>query len=65
MTTPLDVSDPATFDRWCALPEEDDRTLEEFAADGGKPMFPPNRDERIRREARALAGIPTGNTGTR
>lgn len=41
----LDVSDPATFDLWCAQPAYDQRTLEEFAEDGG-PLWiegPPNR----------------------
>jgi hypothetical protein len=67
----LDVTDPATFDRWCDTPAWDTRTLEEFAAAGGYPVFPPNRDERILAEARALAGLPprriapTGNRGTR
>jgi hypothetical protein len=55
----LDVSDPATFEGWCSAPAWDTRTLEEFAADGGYPAFPPNLDERGRRVA------PTGNTGTR
>lgn len=56
---PIDATDPSTFDRWCQQPDYDTRTLNEFAADGGKPMFPPNRHERGRRI------VPTGNTGTR
>jgi hypothetical protein len=51
--TRLDVSDPQTMERWCATPDYDTRTLEEFAADGGYPAGPPNRI------------APTGNTGTR
>ena len=41
---PLDVSDPRTLERWCSAPAYDTRTLEEFAADGGHPAFPPNRE---------------------
>lgn len=43
-TTPLDaldVSDDLTLERWCALPEWDDRTLSEFAASGGARIAPP------------------------
>lgn len=43
---PLDVAADATFDAWVALPPYDLRTLEEFAADGGKPTGPPNRSVR-------------------
>jgi hypothetical protein len=42
----LDTSDPVTFDRWCATPAHDARTLEEFASEGGYPAFPPNREVR-------------------
>lgn len=55
---PLDISDPLTFDRWCGVPAYDTRTLEEFAADVGYPVFPPNRDIRegdiYREDRRAL-----------
>lgn len=37
---PLDVTDPATLDRWCASPSYDTRTLEEFAAAGGARTIP-------------------------
>lgn len=57
----LDVSDPGTFERWCAAPAHDTRTLEEFAADGGYPVFPPNRDVREGR----LPTPPRGGTGER
>lgn len=40
---PLDVSDPATLERWCDAPDHDTRTIEEFAADCGMPVGPPNR----------------------
>lgn len=39
---PLDASDPLTFDRWCATPAHDARTLEEFAAAGGARVGPPD-----------------------
>jgi hypothetical protein len=38
---PLDASDPATFDRWCATPEHDTRTFDEFVAEGGRRCPPP------------------------
>lgn len=41
--TPLDATDPFVFEWWCSQPAHDNRTIEEFAADGGYPMFPPNR----------------------
>lgn len=41
----LDVSADETLERWTRQPEWDTRSLEEFAADGGRPLFPPNRLE--------------------
>lgn len=43
---PLDVTASETLERWCAQPEWDTRSLEEFAAEGGRPVFPPNRTVR-------------------
>lgn len=42
---PLDATDSSTLELWCAQPEFDTRSLEEFAAEGGRPMGPPNRTE--------------------
>lgn len=42
---PLDPTTSETLELWAAQPEWDMRSLEEFAADGGRPMFPPNRTE--------------------
>jgi hypothetical protein len=39
---PLDVAADATFDAWMRQPLHDLRTVEEFAADGGRPVLPPN-----------------------
>jgi hypothetical protein len=35
---PLDFASDATFDAWMRCPSDDDRTLEEFAIDGGRPV---------------------------
>lgn len=41
----LDPTADTTFDRWLNLPAWDHRTIEEFAADGGKPdRIPSVRD---------------------
>lgn len=40
---PLSVADDETFKRWVNTPEYDIRTIQEFAADGGRPVGPPNR----------------------
>jgi hypothetical protein len=39
---PLNITDDAVFERWCALPETDTRTLEEFGQDGGASPRPSN-----------------------
>lgn len=40
----LDASDPAVFERWCLAGPHDTRTLDEFVADGGRPIpTNPNR----------------------
>lgn len=42
---PLDPTASETLELWCAQPEFDTRSLEEFAAEGGRPVGPPNRME--------------------
>lgn len=42
---PLDATSSETLELWAAQPEWDMRSLEEFAADGGRPEGPPNRTE--------------------
>lgn len=42
---PLDATDNATLELWATQPEFDTRSLEEFAAEGGRPVGPPNRME--------------------
>jgi hypothetical protein len=42
---PLDVTSNETLELWAAQPEFDTRSLEEFAAEGGRPVGPPNRLE--------------------
>lgn len=41
---PLDVASDATFERWLALPPHDGRTIEEYSADGGRPVAVLNFD---------------------
>lgn len=42
---PLDATASETLELWCAAPEWDTRSIEEFAAEGGRPVGPPNRSE--------------------
>lgn len=41
----LDATSNETLEFWAAQPEFDTRSLEEFAAEGGRPVGPPNRME--------------------
>lgn len=42
---PLDATSSETLELWAAQPEWDTRSIEEFAAEGGRPIGPPNRIE--------------------
>jgi len=42
---PLDPTASETLELWAGQPAWDLRSLEEFAADGGRPVGPPNRSE--------------------
>jgi len=45
--SPVNTSDDAVFALWCRQPTHNERTLEEFAEDGGKPIGPRNRSSRF------------------